>query len=159
VMVNDSVKKAIDLMIKNQIGSLVVFDPTLEKKPIGLITVRGLLASIAQSNADSKQIDFSKQFKEEKLRLAKKQAFKKFDRLLKANALLANKVKSISLDLKSVTKNNPKVRLPLMEITALVRLSAGNKTIWTKVKGRRISLMVDEVIDHIKRLISKQSRK
>jgi len=159
VFASDSLKKAINLMLKNKVGSLVVFDKNKNAQPIGLISARSILKAIGDLAASDKNIKLDSQFDKSNLKMVKKQIVEKLNRLLTTNSLLANKVKSIRLDLKEIAKTSPQVRLPLMEITALVRLSSSNKIIWAKAKGRRISLMVDEVIGRLKRIVRKQKDK
>jgi len=159
IMATDSVKKAIDLIIKNKVGSLAVFNDDPGQGPAGLVTVRSILSAIASLAKKDGDIKLSKKFGKNNLKLIKKQILRKIERTLKSNTLLANKIESIKLDLKEISKSSPQVRLPLMEITALVRLSSGNKVVWAKVKGRRVSLMIDQVIERIKRLLRKEKKK
>jgi len=159
VFTSDPLKKAINLMVKNKVGSLVVFNKNKNGNPCGLITARGVLKVIAALAIEKKNVDLDSHFNKNNLKMVKKQIIQKLNRLLITNSLLANKVKSIKLDLKEIAKSNPQVRLPLMEITALVRLSSNNKVVWAKARGRRISLMVDEVVDRIKRVVRKQKDK
>lgn len=149
---------AVDLMLTNNIGSLVVFSRQNSKKPLGLATFRDLLQQIEALNQKRSTATLSQQFKEKSLRLAKIAAVDKINKLLKSNSLFVHKIKEINLDIREIAKGRPEVRLPLMEVTALVRLTDGNRLLRSKVKGRRLAFMVDELLEKIRTLLRKQKQ-
>lgn len=154
----DPLKRAVTLMTQNNIGSLVVFSGREDKKVMGLITFRDLLKVISDMGNKKETVSLTRHFNKRSLKLARQNSLKKLNRLLKNNALLASRVRSISLDLKEIAKGRPQARLPLMEATARVRFNRGNKVLRTKVKGRKVSFMVDKIIHRIKDLARKQGR-
>ncbi|MBU2592090.1 MAG: CBS domain-containing protein [Patescibacteria group bacterium] len=158
VEAGESLNKAVSLMRQNNIGSLVVFSEGPQKKPVGLITFRDLLKFVADLGKKKGDVSFIHQFNRENLRLARENSLKRMNRLLQNNALLASRIKSISLNLREIAKAQPQVRLPLMEATALVRFYRGNKVIRTKVQGRKVVFIVDKIINRVKSLARKQKK-
>lgn len=147
-------KRAIRKMLENDIGSLVV---KKGKQVVGLVTLRGLLQFVADLDKEATEVTFSHQFTEKGFRVAREQIGDKLETLFKTNPLFSKKVAKIDLDLREIAKSKPEVRLPLLEVTALVRLKEHNQTIRTKVKGRKVTQMFNKVIKKIKRLLRKDS--
>ena len=135
---------------------LVIFSK--KGKSLGLITFRDLLKLIARLGRREKQISLTQGFSKQKLKLAKKAVFKKIKSLL-ANPLFSSQVKRIDLSLREIAKSGKEVRLPLMEVTALVRLRKGNQLIRAKVKGRRLTFMADEIINKLKTMVKRKKER
>jgi len=156
--VNDDavVSKAAALMKENGIGSVVVFSYKNPGKPIGLISLRGLLKMIISRNEVPSQVSTSRAFGKESLQLAKTKALEKLEQILKTNSQFAHKIKTVSLDLREIAKGKKSDRLPLLEATARVRLSDRNQTLFTKVRGRKVVFLVDKVIHKIKSLLGRR---
>lgn len=146
----DPLREAIKKMIGKDIGSLVVEQ---ENQVLGLITLRDLLKFVADLDKEATEITFSHQFTEKAFQVARDQIGDKLERLFNTNPLFSKKIDKIDLDLREIAKSKSDVRLPLLEVTALVRLKEHNQTIRTKVKGRKVTQMFDEVLEKIKRLL------
>ncbi len=152
---NASLAEAVDLMLKKNIGSLVV--TCVEgKKALGLVTWRDFLKLIAAREDEGVDVSFSRLFTRDSLKLAKKSTIDKIQSLVDNNSLFAQKVKRIDLKLEEVAKSKDNMRLPLLEVTAMVRLKKGNELLRSEAKGRTVKYMVDEVFDNIKRLLRKE---
>lgn len=155
---SDSVSKGVETIIKNKIGSLVIFPDLKKKKVSGLITLRDLLQFIAELKKQREQISLSRDFSKQKLKLAKKVVFKKIGFLLN-NPLFSSQVERINLSLREIAKSGQEVRLPLMEVTALIRLKRGNQWLRAKVKGRRLAFMADEMVNKLKTIVRKRKER
>jgi len=153
----DSLTKAIDLMVDKNIGSLVVTQAKNGRQPVGLITWRDFLGVIANFEEEGIDVSFSQLFTRKSLKLAKQSTIDKLQWLVDHNPLFTKKVKRVDLKLEEVAKSKDNMRLPLLEVTAMVRLKKGNKLLRSEVKGRTVKYMVDEVFDNIKRLLRKDS--
>lgn len=147
-------KTAIKKILDNDIGSLVV---EKNNQVLGLITLRDLLRFVADLDKEATEITFSHQFTEKAFKVAREQIGDKLEMLFKTNPLFSKKIERIDLDLREIAKNKQEVRMPLLEVSALVRLKEHNQTIRTKVKGRRVTQMFNEVIKKIKRLLRKNN--
>jgi CBS domain-containing protein len=150
IKATDSLRLAIKKMLENDIGSLVVLK---DKQVVGLVTLRDLLKFVGDLDKEATEITFSRQFTEKAFKVAREQIGDKLEMLFKTNPLFSKKIDKIDLDLREIAKSKEKVRMPLLEVSALVRLKEHNQTIRTKVKGRRVTQMFNEVIEKIKRLL------
>ena len=148
-----SLAAAVSLMVREDVGSLVVFPDSRASSPLGLVTLRDFLWFIAGLGKNGNRVFLGHKFRKKRLKLARQVVFNKFQRLFSNNPLFAHRVESIQLSLKNVAKGDTEARLPLLEITARVRLSSGNRLIMVKAKGRRLTVMTDRLIGKTKRLL------
>jgi len=155
---SEPVFKGADLMIKKGIGSLVVFPDSRGGRPLGLISLRDLLRLVAGWEKKEKQVSLARGFNKQKLKLAKKTVLKKIRGIL-ASPLFSSRVKRVDLNLREIAKGGREVRLPLMEVTALVRLKKGNQLLRAKARGRRLTFITDEIIDKLKTMIKKRKER
>ncbi len=153
---NQSLADGVKLMLSENIGSLVV---TCSEgvKTLGMVTWRDFLKLIATLDEEGVEVTFSQLFTKKSLKLAKESTVDKIQMLVNQNPLFAKKVKRIDLKLEEVAKSKDDVRLPLLEVTAMVRLKKGNQLLRSEAKGRTVKYMVDEVFDNIKRLLRKKN--
>lgn len=154
--INSSLAKAVNLMLEKEIGSLVVTENGT-KNIYGLVSWRDFLKLITKMDEEGIEVSFSQLFTRKSLRLAKQATIDKLQWLVDNNPLFAEKVKRVDLKLEEVAKSKDNIRLPLMEVTAMVRLKKGNELLRSEAKGRTVKYMVDEVFDNIKRLLRKDS--
>lgn len=147
--------QAVDSMLDKNIGSLVVTREGNGQKPVGLITWRDLLKLIASLEEEGIEISFSQLFTKKSLKLAKQSTIDKIQWMVDHNPLFSKKIKRIDLKLEEVAKSKNDVRLPLLEVTAMVRLKKGNELLRSEAKGRTVKYMIDEVLGNIKRLLRK----
>lgn len=152
-----SVSQAVDLMLDKNIGSLVVTKDSQKQRPIGVFSWRDLLKLIAKLEEEGIEISLSQLFTKESLKLAKQATIDKIQWLVDHNPLFTKKIKRIDLKLEEVAKSKDDVRLPLLEVTAMVRLKKGNELLRSEAKGRTVKYMIDEVFENIKRLLRKDS--
>jgi len=155
---SEPVFKGVEVIIKNNIGSLVIFPDSREHKPSGLATLRDLLKFVAGLGKSSDPVFLGRGFGKQKLKLAKKVVFKKIKSLLD-NPLFSSQVEKINLSLREVAKSGREVRLPLMEVTALIRLKKSNQWFRAKVKGRRLAFMADEMINKLKAIVRRKKER
>ncbi len=154
----DSLAKAVSLMMDKNIGSLVVTEAKNGQVPLGLVTWRDFLGLIANLEEEGIDVSFSQLFTRKSLKLAKQSTIDKLQWLVDHNPLFTQKVKRVDLKLEEVAKSKDNMRLPLLEVTAMVRLKKGNKLLRSEAKGRTVKYMVDEVFDNIKRLLRKDGK-
>jgi len=153
-----SLSQAVEIMLDKNIGSLVVVYQGDGQKPAGLITWRDLLNLISGLDEEGIEVSFSQLFTQKSLKLAKQATIDKLQWLVDHNPLFAKKVKRVDLKLEEVAKSKDNMRLPLLEVTAMVRLKKGNELLRSEAKGRTVKYMVDEVFDNIKRLLRKDEK-
>ncbi len=152
IVEKEPLKQAISKILNNNIGSLVVKD---NSRVIGLITLRDLLKFVADLDKEATEVTFSQQFTSKAFKLAREQVGDKLERVFKSSSLFSEKVSRVDLDLREIAKSKQNVRLPLLEVSALVRLKEHNQTIRAKVRGRRVVEMFDELMSKLKRLLRK----
>lgn len=154
--IKSSLAKAVNLMLEKEIGSLVVTENGT-KNIHGLVSWRDFLKVISKMDEEGIEVSFSQLFTRKSLRLAKQATIDKLQWLVDNDSVFAKKVKRVDLKLEEVAKSKDNVRLPLMEVTAMVRLKKGNELLRSETKGRTVKYMVDEVFDNIKRLLRKNN--
>ncbi len=153
---NQSLADAVQLMLTKNIGSLVVTCSEGEKT-LGIVTWRDFLKLISSFEEEGIDVSFSQLFSRDSLKLAKQATIDKLQWLVDHNPLFSKKIKRIDLKLEEVAKSKDNMRMPLLEVTAMVRLKKGNKLLRSEAKGRTVKYMVDEVFDNIKTLLRKES--
>lgn len=146
----DPLRVAIKKMLEKNIGSLVL---KKSSQVVGLVTLRDLLQFVADLDKETTEITFSHQFTEKAFKVAREQIGDKLEMLFNTNPLFSKKIEKIDLDLREIAKSKPEVRLPLLEVSALIRLKESNQTLRTKVRGRKVIQMFNEVIKKVKRLL------
>jgi len=147
----DRLGVAVKAILREEVGSVAVF-PVGGHKPIGLLSVRELLKLIWRIYGKGMLPGVEITMRQPVNSCQRQEVLIKVEQAINRQPLLARRVKNIRLVFDWLAKKE--VRQPLIEIRALVTVGK-NQSLRVKVRGRKIDLMISQLIVRLKKQLSR----
>lgn len=151
----DRLGVAVKAILREEVGSVAVFSAG-GSRPIGLLSIRELLKLIWRIYGKGMPPGVEITMRQPVNSRQRQEVLAKVEQAINRQPLLARRVKNIRLVFDWLAKKD--VRQPLIEIRALVTIDK-NQSLRAKVRGRKIDLMINQLIAHLKKQLSRHFKR